>query len=227
LGRRRILTWALALGLSLIATTVLLRSPTFNDHILFIDDLIYRWRLLADGPQVIDALNTMSERDRFLRGMHAWVGYKQTGVPYVRPERMFGVTTNNLLKNIAWARKGIFSFSFVPLELISYPALGVTGLAVLGIFYILAYFIRPVAPSGFMTLTCPLSSFPRVNRCADHTPTAAKLVTLTARGLAIAGTRRASRRASRGGTGSRCVPRLRSRCEGRPGFHRFGTESCR
>ena len=103
--------------------------------------------------KVIDVLNTMSERDRFLRGMRAWVGYKQIGVPYVRPERMFGVTTNSLRKNIAWARKGIFSFSFVPLELISYLALAVTGLSALAIlFYIVAYFIRPGAPSGFLTL---------------------------------------------------------------------------
>jgi dolichol-phosphate mannosyltransferase len=103
--------------------------------------------------KVVDALNTMSERDRFLRGMRAWVGYKQIGVPYVRPERMFGVTTNNLLKNIAWARKGIFSFSFVPLELISYLALGVTTLAAAIIaIYVVIYFIARDAPSGFMTL---------------------------------------------------------------------------
>ena len=66
--------------------------------------------------RVVDALNSLPERDRFLRGLRAWVGFRQTGVPYVRPERMFGTTTNNLLKNIAWARKGIFSFSYLPLE---------------------------------------------------------------------------------------------------------------
>jgi dolichol-phosphate mannosyltransferase len=54
--------------------------------------------------RVVDAINTMGERDRFLRGLRAWVGFKQTGVPYVRPERMFGVTTNSLRKNVAWAR---------------------------------------------------------------------------------------------------------------------------
>ena len=103
--------------------------------------------------KVIDALNTMFERDRFLRGMRAWVGYKQIGVPYVRPERMFGVTTNNLRKNIAWARKGILSFSFVPLELISYLALGVTAFAAVVIaIYIVIYLVARDAPSGFMTL---------------------------------------------------------------------------
>ena len=71
----------------------------------------------------------MDERDRFLRGLRAFVGFRQTGVAYVRPERMFGVTTNNLRKNIAWARKGIFSFSFVPLEIIFFLALAVSGLS--------------------------------------------------------------------------------------------------
>jgi dolichol-phosphate mannosyltransferase len=103
--------------------------------------------------KVIDVLNRMEERDRFVRGLRAWVGYRQTGVPYVRPERMFGVTTNNLIKNIAWARKGIFSFSYAPLELITYLAVAATGLSMAAIvFYVIAYFAKGTAPSGFLTL---------------------------------------------------------------------------
>jgi dolichol-phosphate mannosyltransferase len=102
--------------------------------------------------KVIDALNRLPERDRFLRGLRAWVGFRQTGVPYVRPERMFGRTTNNFLKNLAWARKGIFSFSYLPLELISYLAFAVTALSAIAIvFYIIMYFVKPGAPSGFLT----------------------------------------------------------------------------
>lgn len=102
---------------------------------------------------VVDSINAMGERDRFMRGLRAWVGYKQTGVPYVRPERMFGVTTNNLRKNLAWARKGIFSFSFVPLEVMFYLALAVTSLAGLAMIgYVILYFTIPGAPTGFMTL---------------------------------------------------------------------------
>jgi nucleoside-diphosphate-sugar epimerase/glycosyltransferase involved in cell wall biosynthesis len=59
------------------------------------------------------------ERDAFLRGLRAFVGFKQTGVDYVRPERMFGVSTNNWIKNIGWAKKGIFSFSRIPLHLLT------------------------------------------------------------------------------------------------------------
>ena len=59
------------------------------------------------------------ERDSFLRGLRAYVGFRQEGVDYVRPERMFGVSTNNWIKNIAWAKKGIFSFSRMPLHLLT------------------------------------------------------------------------------------------------------------
>ena len=103
--------------------------------------------------RVIDALNALPERDRFLRGLRAWVGFRQAGVPYVRPERLFGTTTNNLIKNIAWARKGIFSFSYLPLEWISYLAFGVTAVSAVAILYYLArYVLVHDAPQGFTTL---------------------------------------------------------------------------
>jgi dolichol-phosphate mannosyltransferase len=59
------------------------------------------------------------ERDLFLRGVRAFAGFKQTGVDYVRPDRMFGVTTNSFFKNIGWAKKGILSFSNVPLNVLT------------------------------------------------------------------------------------------------------------
>ena len=103
--------------------------------------------------RVVEAMNQMPERDRFLRGLRAWVGFRQIGVPYLRPERMFGRTTNNLLKNIAWARKGIFSFSYVPLEAISYLAFAITALSALAIvFHLVVFFVQRRAPSGFMTI---------------------------------------------------------------------------
>ena len=103
--------------------------------------------------KVVDALNSMPERDRFMRGLRAWTGFRQTGVPYVRPERMFGRTTNSVIKNIRWAKKGIFSFSYLPLELISFLAIVVVILSLLAIiFYLIAYFIWPGAPKGITTI---------------------------------------------------------------------------
>jgi dolichol-phosphate mannosyltransferase len=103
--------------------------------------------------RVVDVLNDMPERDRFIRGLRAWVGLKQVGVPYKRPERLFGTTTNNMVGNIRWAKKGIFSFSYLPLELISYLAAIVVGLAALGmVFYGVTYFLDPGAPKGTTTI---------------------------------------------------------------------------
>ena len=70
--------------------------------------------------RVVESMLRFPERDLFLRGIRAFVGFKQTGVDYVRPERMFGRTTNNLRKNIAWAKKGILSFSTSLLTMLSF-----------------------------------------------------------------------------------------------------------
>ena len=59
------------------------------------------------------------ERDFFLRGIRAYVGFNQIGVEYIRAERMFGKSTNNWIKNIGWAKKAIFSFSNLPLHIIT------------------------------------------------------------------------------------------------------------
>jgi polyisoprenyl-phosphate glycosyltransferase len=104
--------------------------------------------------RVVDALNLLPESNRFLRGLRAWVGFKQTGVAYVRPERMFGHTTNSLLKNIGWARKAILSFSYAPLDIIVFLALLSVVIAFfLGIFQIVLRIVNPtITPSGFTTL---------------------------------------------------------------------------
>lgn len=99
--------------------------------------------------KVVEALKTFPERDRFLRGLRAWVGFKQTGIPYIRPERMFGKTTNNLLKNFSWAAKGIFSFSYVPLQLMTLLSFTVFIIALAAmIIQIILRFLLPNTPQG-------------------------------------------------------------------------------
>jgi glycosyltransferase involved in cell wall biosynthesis len=103
--------------------------------------------------KVIDALKLFPERDRFMRGLRAWTGFRQIGVPYVRPERMFGTSTNNLWANMRWARKGIFSFSYVPLEMISVGALAVSALALVAlIFQVVDRLMNPNLPRGISTV---------------------------------------------------------------------------
>lgn len=104
--------------------------------------------------KVVDAINAMPESHRFLRGLRAWVGFRQTGVPYVRPERMFGTTTNNFRKNLGWARRAIVSFSYAPLDLITTLALAVVALSFLALVVQLGLRVLDpgVAPKGVTTL---------------------------------------------------------------------------
>lgn len=94
--------------------------------------------------KVVDYIIKFPEKDIFLRGLRAWAGFRQTGVQYLRPERMFGRSTNNFLKNIWWAKKAIFSFSIKPLEYIQ--SLGAIMFAVsfiMGLYYLANSLINP------------------------------------------------------------------------------------
>lgn len=102
--------------------------------------------------RVVQALNALPETGRFVRGLRAWVGFKQTGVPYVRPERLFGHSTNNLFRNLGWASRAIVSFSYRPLTLIaSMGLLTIVGAMVtLGLHGLLRWFCPDAVPSGFL-----------------------------------------------------------------------------
>lgn len=94
------------------------------------------------------------ERDAFLRGLRAYVGFKQVGVDYVRPERMFGTSTNNWVKNIGWAKKGIFSFSRMPLHVLTaFGGIACAGTVLIAAFSIFMRFVHPEAvPKGITFL---------------------------------------------------------------------------
>jgi dolichol-phosphate mannosyltransferase len=117
-------------------------------HALFVRAFYRLFRGLADVPialdsgefalmdrKVVNELLALPETDQFLRGLRAWVGFVQTGVDYVRPKRPFGRSTHTWLKNLWWARKAIFSFSFVPIELLGYLAAALATLSVCGLAY--------------------------------------------------------------------------------------------
>lgn len=103
--------------------------------------------------KAVKQIVALPETDQFLRGLRAWVGFKQVGVDYLRPERMFGVSTNNWRKNFWWAKKAIFSFSFAPLEFMSYMGFIFTAVAFLAaIVQIIAKFLYPNVPHGITTI---------------------------------------------------------------------------
>jgi glycosyltransferase involved in cell wall biosynthesis len=104
--------------------------------------------------RVVAAMNSMPETNRFLRGIRAWVGFKQIGIPYVRPERMFGSTTNSFRKNLGWARRAIVSFSYAPLDLITGLALVVVAASFISLLVqiVLRIAAPGSAPKGLTTL---------------------------------------------------------------------------
>lgn len=117
--------------------------------------------------KVVNQLVAMPETDQFMRGLRAWVGFKQTGVDYVRPERMFGVTTNNWRKNLGWARKAIFSFSYVPLELLTYLGVALMGVSFLAIIVqIISFLLWRNAPHGITTIIVLILFFGGLNMLA-------------------------------------------------------------
>jgi dolichol-phosphate mannosyltransferase len=114
---------------------------------------------------VMEQMLRFPERDLFLRGVRAFVGFRQTGVDYVRPERMFGRTTNSLRRNLGWAKKGILSFSNVPLSMLSALGVLLLGLSlVLGLVEIAARVFFPgSAPKGFTTVLLIVLFFGSIN----------------------------------------------------------------
>lgn len=104
--------------------------------------------------RVVQALNDLPENNRFLRGLRAWVGFEQTGVPYLRPERPFGRSTNSLMRNLGWARKAILSFSYAPLDIITWLALVTVSLsfAAMVLQIALRLLFPSLVPIGLTTL---------------------------------------------------------------------------
>ena len=83
--------------------------------------------------RVVDALKTMREHNRFIRGLTSWVGFKQTGVSYVREARHSGETKYPLRKMVRFALDAITGFSYFPLQIMVYVSLVLGVLALLAI----------------------------------------------------------------------------------------------
>ncbi len=83
--------------------------------------------------KIVDVMNKMREKHRFLRGMAAWVGFKQVGVNYKRAARHAGVTKYPFRKMLKFAQDGITGFSYFPLQIATYLGFIAAGISVMGI----------------------------------------------------------------------------------------------
>lgn len=115
--------------------------------------------------RVVGWLLRCEERDLFMRGLRAYVGFRQTGVDYDRPERMFGVSTNDLVKNLGWAKKGIFSFSDMPLTMLTAAGIALLALSTVAMLVVTALRILfpDIAPRGATTLLIAILLFGSLN----------------------------------------------------------------
>lgn len=118
--------------------------------------------------RVVEWLLESPERDLFIRGLRAYVGFRQTGVEYVRPKRVFGVSTNDLSRNIGWAKRGIFSYSDAPLTMLT--ALGsvafVFSTTAALVIAMLRLLVPDLAPRGATTILITILLFGSFNLLA-------------------------------------------------------------
>lgn len=109
------------------------------------------FRLLDRAP--LDALLSMRERNRFLRGMTVWVGYTQAAVPYCRDPRYAGKTKYTLSKMLRFSLDAIASFSHRPLQLATLLGFLISTLAFIAIPVVIALRIAGSYLPGFGSIT--------------------------------------------------------------------------
>ena len=103
--------------------------------------------------KVYEAVRGMNERNRFVRGLVAWVGFRSVGVEAERPERFGGESKAHSLKVIDLAFKGIFSHSYVPLKLITMTGVALSLISFVSLLVWMIVWITSGVPfAGFGTI---------------------------------------------------------------------------
>ena len=106
------------------------------------------------GRHAIEAFHQLPERNRFFPGLRAWIGFPTADVPYDRQERAAGQPQQTFSRLVRYALDGVFSFSHLPLRLLTYTGvfIGAFGFC-LGLYYVIKRLIAiETAPTGFTTL---------------------------------------------------------------------------
>ncbi len=87
--------------------------------------------------RVVEAIKQMRERHRFVRGMTSWVGFRQTGVEYVREERFAGETHYPFRKMLKFAMDAITGYSYAPLQMATYLGFIIAGLSAVAVVFVI------------------------------------------------------------------------------------------
>ena len=110
--------------------------------------------------RVVDALKALPERNRFMKGLYAWVGFHNVIIPYVPAERHAGSSSFSMRRLATLAFTGVTAFTNAPLRL--WSAIGViVALFALafGLWIVAEYFIYGIDVPGFATLVCGMMFF--------------------------------------------------------------------
>ena len=107
--------------------------------------------------KVCDALCSIRERNRFVRGLVSWVGFRQTAIEYVREERFAGESKYPLKKMLRFSMDGITSFSYKPLKLATYLGAAISSASLVYLLVSLGQIIFTASPSaGWSSLIASL-----------------------------------------------------------------------
>lgn len=102
---------------------------------------------------VVDVIRSLPERNRFVRGLRSWVGFRRVGVPYSREARSAGRSQYTFRKLVGLALDGLVSFSHFPLRLATLMGFGVSALSsLLGAYYLVRKLVRGIGLPGFATV---------------------------------------------------------------------------
>lgn len=103
--------------------------------------------------RVVDALNALPERNRFMKGLYAWVGFSSTALDYDPLPRMGGQSHFKLGASFSLALTGLLSFSTAPLRLLSYVGLCLSTMAIgYGLWVVVEYFVWGIDVPGYATI---------------------------------------------------------------------------
>jgi len=103
--------------------------------------------------RVYETVNIMDERNRFVRGLFAWVGFTSIGIEHERPPRFGGESKAHSLKVLDLASKGILAHSYVPLRMITITGLVISAISLIGLVVsVIQFFVAGVPFAGYGTI---------------------------------------------------------------------------
>jgi dolichol-phosphate mannosyltransferase len=118
----------------------------------------------ALSARVVEAIRSAPERHRYLRGLRAWAGFRQLGIPVERSARVSGRSKYSLRKLLRLASDGIFSFSIIPIRVAA--AVGAITVLFTSLFALFALYARLFldrSPQGFTALILVITFVSGVN----------------------------------------------------------------